>query len=120
MGVDAFGTAGWLAPGRLAAGGLAALLTSICGAAFFPLTAWVKTRESGPTLLFGVVWLLVIENAVAYLIYRRVFCLSVGKALVPWAATLGLGLVEFVLVVALLRPFVVEAFVVPTGSMAPT
>lgn len=101
-------------------GVLAAFLTSVCSVAFFALTAWVKMRDSGPTLLFGVVWLLVIENAVAYLIYRRVFRLSVGKALVPWAATLGLGLVEFVLVVALLRPFVVEAFVVPTGSMAPT
>lgn len=33
---------------------------------------------------------------------------------------LGLSIVEFVLAVALLRPFVVEAFVVPTASMAPT
>lgn len=31
-----------------------------------------------------------------------------------------MGIVEVVLAVALFRPFVVEAFVVPTGSMAPT
>jgi hypothetical protein len=98
---------------------LAALLTSVCGVVFFGLSAWAKTRESGPTLLLVAAWLLVVENAVAYAIYRRVFRLSAGRAFVPWAAMLGLSIVEVILLVTLLRPFVVEAFAVPTASMAP-
>lgn len=71
-------------------------------------------------MLIVAALLLVIENLTEYAIYRRVFQLSAVRAFAPWGAMVGLNIVELILVMALLRPFVVEGFVIPTGSMVPT
>lgn len=100
-------------------GALAAFLTFVCGLVFLALSAWSRLLAPIPMLITAAL-LLVTENVVAYAIYRRVFQLSAGRAFAPWGAMVGLSVVELVLVILLLRPLVVEAFVIPTGSMTPT
>lgn len=104
---------------RLRHGALAAFLTFVCNLVVLVLSAWSGTLARSQMVLIAAL-LLVMENVAAYAIYRHVFQLSVGRAFVPWGAMVGLSVVELILVIALLRPFAVEAFFIPTGSMAPT
>lgn len=100
-------------------GALAAFLAAACGVGCLGISAWARTLEPGARVAVAAV-VLVGANVVAYAIFRRVFRLSARQALVPWAANLALGIVEVILAVLVLRPFVMEGFIVPTGSMAPT
>lgn len=98
-------------------GALAAGLMVVCGVAVG--IAWGITAAHG-AMVFVSALLVGMNYLAAYWICRRVFRLSAAKALVPWGANIALGIVEVILAVVLLRPFVMEAFIVPTGSMTPT
>lgn len=100
-------------------GALAAFVTFVCGLLFLALSAWPKTLAPIQMLMMAAS-LLVMENLAVYAVYRSIFQLSAGRAFAPWGAMFGLGIVQTVLVMALLRPLVLEAFIIPTSSMAPT
>lgn len=64
--------------------------------------------------------LFVVELVVIFLLLRRVFSLSLRRTFAPFAAFVVLILAQVGLALFVIRPFLVEAFVLPTPSMAPT
>jgi signal peptidase I len=64
--------------------------------------------------------LLVLQLGVAYFVLKALFRLSSKQAFIPFAANVILGLVSLILILAIIRPLVSEAFVMPTASMSPT
>jgi hypothetical protein len=79
-------------------------------------------RAANP--FFAEIVILVFNFAVRigapYLIMRWIFQLSLRKALWPFGAFLMVVVIQFVIALTVVRPLIVEAFRVPTDSMAPT
>jgi signal peptidase I len=68
-------------------------------------------REAG-AFLFG--------SVVTIMLIRRIMKASFGRAALAWLFFVGAQILLIALIIGLIRPFVSEAFVVPTNSMAPT
>jgi len=64
--------------------------------------------------------LVLAQLLIAYSVVRIGFQLSPGRALAPFGAQLGVSGLGALLLLGLVRPFVSEAFVIPTASMSPT
>jgi signal peptidase I len=66
------------------------------------------------------VFMIVFQLCIAFAVMQRVFKLSMQRTLVPFGAYVGTIVLQIVLAVVVMKPFVTEAFVMPTRSMAPT
>ena len=64
--------------------------------------------------------LALVQLAVGFAIVRRTFRLSVGRTFAPWGSMLAVSVAAVAVQYGLVRPYVAEAFVIPTRSMAPT
>jgi len=74
-----------------------------------------QTQAMAISLIVGIlIWL------VGFIIMMLVFKLSVKRTFSPFGAMLGFGVIGFLFVWFVLRPYVCEGFIVPTGSMLPT
>jgi signal peptidase I len=79
-----------------------------------------------PTIigLHSTLWinlsLIIVNVCLAFLVLRRVFRLSARRTFVPFAALILAIVLQFVIFLAVVRPYLLEAFVMPTKSMAPT
>jgi hypothetical protein len=73
----------------------------------------------GPSLGCAGVFLLV-QLVVAFVLIRRMFRLSTGRAVAPLGALIGLNLAQVALVVFVLRPHLFESCKTPGQSMSPT
>jgi signal peptidase I len=71
-----------------------------------------------PMLLVAMQLILVVAFGCAVL--STMFSLSLGKSLLAWLVTLGGQLAVFIVAAFVFKPYVFEAFRVPTNSMAPT
>lgn len=69
---------------------------------------------------FALFLLLGTQTVGTLIILSQVFGIRLLSTLLPFCLVTGVGVVELVLVLAVLRPFVLEAFVIPTQSMTPT
>lgn len=81
------------------------------GEAFFPGTM----SSLGRAVVF-----LLLQFVAAFVVFRRVFRLSAGRAMAPLGALVGLNVVQVVVLVFAVRPYVFESFVTPGRSMSPT
>jgi signal peptidase I len=105
--------------GRFRVGLLAAVIIAAVGWAFTVIGALASSALPMPPLLTSLT-LLLIELVVIFLNLRAIFKLTVGRTFAPFGAFFAASIAEVVLALLLVRPFVVEAFVIPTGSMSPT
>lgn len=63
---------------------------------------------------------LAVGVVVSCLVIARLFNLSLGRAFQAWLPTLLAGIASAAIVTLVFRPFLVEAFKLPTNAMAPT
>jgi signal peptidase I len=64
--------------------------------------------------------LILVQVLVVLLLVSRLFRLSTARALAPVGAYMGMSVLCWIFVAMFIKPFVLEAFVIPTQSMAPT
>lgn len=98
---------------------LVIILLMLVGVAFLLIELGMQAAGFPDTLVKGVV-LLVLQLAVVWSILGRVFALSKPKTWALWGLFLAWHGIAIILVLLLVRPYVVEAVLVPTNSMAPT
>lgn len=92
-----------------------ALVSAIISLGFLALES-----ESPPSQIIAAVAQLVLQILVPCLILARVFATGLRQAVLSWLPTIvpAVAVVAFLFLV--FRPYVYEAFVAPTNSMAPT
>ena len=90
---------------------------SIVGVLCNVLVAASGWEEGQPVVAFAVFLSAIVA---AWLIVRRGFRTTFGKAVLAWLPTLAASLVFFMLVIFVVQPFVLQTFIIPTGGMAPT
>lgn len=104
--------------GKFLLGLLAATLIGALGIAGLLLQAEVAAE---PPALLGIAALsTVLQLGIVYFILKRVFVLSWGRAFGMFGVHILLCLVQLLLAFGLIRPFLAEAFLIPTASMSPT
>jgi signal peptidase I len=67
-----------------------------------------------------LLFLLVLQWCAIFAVLQRVFRLSFFRVLAPLGTLIALILLEFAVALGAVRPFLIEAFVVPSRSMSPT
>jgi signal peptidase I len=105
--------------GRIGVGLLAVLAAMVVNGAV-GLVLWAVAPPAGGGAVAAGVAGLGVQLVVLYVVLARVFRLSGGPAFAPFGGYLGASVGCLVLAVAVVRPYVVEAFVMPTASMSPT
>ena len=110
--------AGWVGSprGRFGPALAIAMALAAVGLAFTAAAAWLPVGP-GPA---GVAGLGLTQLAVDFLVVRGGFRLSTKRSFAPFGGLLAVSVAELAVAVLLIRPHVVEAFVLPTNSMAPT
>lgn len=71
-------------------------------------------------MLVAAVFGLIIALVLPFILFKRTYQLSTSKTFAPWGAYVGIQLVSVLLMLFVVRPYVCEAFVMPTASMTPT
>lgn len=100
--------------------GLAAiLLLFVLGIVFAVLGSAAAPGTSDPALLTGLV-LLIVQLGLIFLVLRSIFRLSSKRTFAPFGVYVALTVAQLVLAVFIIKPFIAEAFVIPTESMTPT
>ena len=79
----------------------------------------ISPNGSAPTLMF-VIMELAVAVLVPCFIIVRVFKVSSFRAVQAWLPTILAPIITLAVILFVFRPFLVEAFVIPTNSMAPT
>jgi len=93
------------------------LILAVVGITFFFIGIAVE-RASGNPLYNPVLSL--VEFGLFFIIMSRCFKLSFKRTWAPFGAFLGISALEIVLAILLIRPFLIEAFIVPSDGMSPT
>lgn len=75
---------------------------------------------TAPQQLFGMLLSVGLQVGAMILVLSKLFKISVGRAAKAWLPSLGVSLLAVAIMLLLVRPFMLEAYVVPTMSMAPT
>jgi signal peptidase I len=101
--------------GRLRVG----LLVVLGIAAFNLAVTWLVPAVASAGL-GAVAALLLAQLLVMFLVHRAAFRLSARRTFAPFGAHFGMILVWLAFALFVIRPFVTEAFSIPTRSMAPT
>jgi len=78
-----------------------------------------KQMPKLPAPAVKVVLVTVAVNAI-FVVLRRVFVLSRARTFAPFGAYFAIGLAQIGIAAGLVRPFLTEAFIMPTRSMSPT
>jgi signal peptidase I len=105
---------------RLLYGVLVAVVANGLAIGVMALEAAAEAGVKFANPLFPAAMTLVVQIAVAYGVMQVMFGLSPKMALIPLGAHIGLGIGWIILTVVLVRPLLVEAFVMPTRGMSPT
>jgi signal peptidase I len=105
--------------GRWAVGLLAAAVITGVGVVVSMLAALAPGRQLVAGAITNVA-LSIAELLVIWLIVRRVFRLSIGRTFAVFGVYLLLVGMQFGLMLAVVKPYLIEAFVVSTRSMSPT
>lgn len=109
--------------GRWLRGALVSLAIQIISGVVIAIQAFTTSKLGSPSLpkLVALQALaLVATVAVAYPILSYAFALFGRRSLAPFGAWFGWKCFEIAFALLLLKPFILEAFVMPTGSMSPT
>jgi signal peptidase I len=75
-------------------------------------------RIEGTILLAGL--LLIIQLGLIFTIIKRGFALSAKRALLPFGGLLAVQVMYVVVVLAIVRPYILESLHMPTAGMSPT
>ncbi|MEX2142444.1 MAG: signal peptidase I [Pirellulales bacterium] len=104
---------------RFGTGLWVALTLYLLGVALSLVHVAIPAEHDGVAIGVGLA-LIMVHLLLGLLLFRRAFRLSMARALAPLAAYIGLTIVSAILLYAVIRPSVLEAFTIPTQSMAPT
>lgn len=105
--------------GRIRVGLAAAALLLVIGILFGGLSAAETSQKSAPSALV-ILGLLLIELTAIILVLRYAFALSMKRTFALFGVQLGVGVLELFLAIFIIRPLIIEAFVIRTRSMSPT
>jgi signal peptidase I len=83
------------------------------------LASEAPANDPGPVLLISLGSFLV-QTVLNWFVIRWVMQTSLGKAIVIWFGSILAGAISVALAIFVIKPFVVEAFVVPSNNMSPT
>jgi signal peptidase I len=86
---------------------------------FTVIAAAATPAAPGPALVAGLA-LLIVQLCVVFVVLRSAFRLSLGRTFAPLGVYVALILGQAVLTLFVIKPFGVEAFVLPTTGMSPT
>jgi signal peptidase I len=99
---------------------IAAILLLIVLGIVFAVSGAVATPAAPvPALVTGLL-LLIVQLVLVFLVLRSAFKLTTKRTFAPFGVYVSLVVAQLLLVVFVIKPFIVEAFVIPTKSMAPT
>jgi signal peptidase I len=105
--------------GRFRVGLLAVAILFALGIFFRAMDTLRPTQSAIQAL--SLTWtLLIVHLIVIFVVLRQIFALTTKRTFIPFSVCIVLALVESGLALLVIRPFVVEAFVIPTKSMSPT
>jgi signal peptidase I len=107
------------AKARLRTGFRAVLIIAAMSIIVTLFSSRIPIRDMRSALIVGVVSLGV-QLYLSFLCLRQTFGLSPMRTLAPWGAYVGLAIFQVALALLLIRPFIVQAFSVESGAMAPT
>lgn len=79
----------------------------------------LPAKEAIAALSIGML-LLLAQFTLTFFVLRRMFVLTSARTFWPFGAYIAISVIEIVLVVGLVRPFLIQAFNVPARSMVPT
>jgi signal peptidase I len=105
--------------GKLRFGLLCVLLMLACDVVVAAAVGFLTARTQVPQLAVEVS-LLLVQLVATLVIVQRVFRLSIGGTLIALCGYVLAIALQFAMAFLLVRPFAVEAFVIPTASMSPT
>jgi signal peptidase I len=105
--------------GRIRVGLAAAAILLVVGILFAGLSAATASEKSARSTLV-VLGLLLIELTAIFLVLRYAFALGMKRTFALFGVHLGIGVLELILAIFIVRPFIIEAFVIRTRSMSPT
>jgi signal peptidase I len=102
---------------------IATILMAVMGVLLFCATMWFQSRlgdEDTPLLFVSLGAFLIGQLVVSWLIIAGLVRTSFVRSIVVWLVTLIPGIASVASVYWVIRPYVLEAFVVSTNAMAPT
>ncbi|HEX4146494.1 MAG TPA: signal peptidase I [Pirellulales bacterium] len=95
------------------------LLIVVAGLGIGALSRLAASHPAGADPFLAAVFLVVLLGAL-FLSIKIIFRLAVVRTFAPFGAYLAMGLLQVGILMLTIRPYVLEAFRMPTGSMAPT
>ena len=105
--------------GRFRDGLVVALILLLIGIVFGPINLAIAWKIAEPSWSIRPI-LAVAQLSVVFIVLKRWFALTTGRTFAPFGALLALAVMQIGLAFLVVRPYFVEAFVMPTSSMAPT
>jgi signal peptidase I len=100
--------------------GLGAMLLILTLNAIIAGVSLLLSRER-PSASLGVdALLLLVQVGGCFIIIKRVFSLTTKRAFAPFGGFVVVIIVQFALVLLVVRPYLTQGFVLPTSSMSPT
>lgn len=96
------------------------ILIHIIGFIFMALMSRVREPLSLAGTIVREAGMFLFASFIAIMLIQRIMKASFGRAALAWLFFFGSQLLLIALLLGLIRPFVSEAFLVPTNSMAPT
>ncbi|MBA3272666.1 MAG: signal peptidase I [Chthoniobacterales bacterium] len=107
--------------GRFRVGLLAAFLILLINISFTFIGEGMARSFAEPMQALAIgVFLLIAQMVVVFALLKRTFKLCNRRTFAPMGAFIALALLQVVLALFILRPFLVEAFVMPSKGMSPT
>jgi signal peptidase I len=106
--------------GRFRVGLRAMLVLLGCNLATAAINAVIGEPTTLPGMIAAALFWLVLQIAIALRVLKHTFQLSIGRTFAPLGALFGVTISFLALMVAVLKPHVSQAFVIPSGSMSPT
>jgi signal peptidase I len=104
--------------GKFKIGLLAVLILSVTGLGIGLVGLYLQSLSSKPSITQLCVGLL--QLVVVFMILKKLFALSLARSLALFGIYFFVSVAQVVFAILIFRPFVGEAFVLPTASMSPT
>jgi signal peptidase I len=106
--------------GRFRVGLLAVLMLVGLNLATTAISLAVGEPATMPGMVAAALFWLVVQMVMIFIVLQKTFQVSFGRTFAPFGALLAVGIFFFILVLAVLRPYVSQAYRIPSGSMSPT
>ena len=106
--------------GRFRVGLRAMLILFGCNLVTAALSIVMGEPTTLPGMIAAAVFWLILQFGITLSILKHTFQLSLGRSFAPFGALFGVTVLFLVVMLLVLKPYVSQAFTIPSSSMAPT